>query len=150
MPAKRSYQTIRCADCGREAKAPNKLTRYCSACRLGRGAQWHDGRLTTCACGREYVAWNGKRTQPRCGRCFEAAAPQGQRESVTGTCGVCRQEKVLHSDPIRICFACLDLPEKRPAIRDYINRKYQQLQTAAAAATVKSGGDPAAEEQEGP
>lgn len=101
-----------------------------------------------CACGRGYVAWNGPRTQRQCGVCFEAAVPGGQRESVAGTCAVCKHDKTLHSDAIRICFACLDRPDNFDALRDYITRKYQQLQSAAKAATVDTGGDPAVGNQE--
>jgi hypothetical protein len=148
--SKRTYPTIECQSCGQPAKAPNKLTRWCSACRLGKGAEWHDGRVSRCNCGRDYIAWNGPRTQRQCGECFIAQAPEGQRESVRGTCNVCKTEAVLHSPDIRICFPCLDRPEKYDALRSYIIGKLKVLQSKGKATTLPTDGTNAAGEQETP
>lgn len=126
MP-RRNYKTITCADCGGPAKAPNPQTKYCTGCRLARGAAWHDGRESTCSdCGKGFIDWN--RNARKCGRCFIAATPAGGRESVRGTCGVCRSADVpLVCDRFHICYVCLHHPARFKVVKGAILEKQRQI-----------------------
>lgn len=127
---KRDYPTIRCADCGHEAKAPNKQTKYCSTCRLAKQAAWHDGRLLTCGCGAEYVSWpgTGHGMMRTCGTCFEAASSAGGRESVPGHCNLCERDDVpLFTQHMRVCYPCLQSPANMAKVKAGIASIHQRL-----------------------
>lgn len=137
MSKRTNYDKIKCADCGGEAKAPNKFTKFCATCRLGKGALWHDGRKQKCECGRRYIAWNGSSAQRTCGQCFEDRAKHGTREAVEGQCRKCMEQKWLFSEHIPVCFACIDRPEYFTELRRAILKVVRRLTAAKNSAIVE-------------
>lgn len=126
----RTYKTIRCADCGGEAKAPNSRTLYCAFCRLARGVAWQDGRTDRCVCGREFIAWNGRRSSRYCGQCFIEYAPAGGRESIEGECRLCKTTGRLHSEHLHVCYPCLSNPANYKIVKRGVAGAYADLTTA--------------------
>lgn len=126
-----SYDRKRCVDCGVEVPVVAKNTLYCSLCRLGRGAKWHDLRTSKCQeCGQPYIAWNGVKSQRWCGTCLMAHAKQGQRESVEDTCMACIEEgdhdpKWVHSPGLHVCFPHLHAPAWKERMKATILLAYE-------------------------
>lgn len=110
---------------------PNKQTKYCTPCRLGRAAAWSDERqITECStCERKFIAWGGvnaKGGPKTCGYCFLLKAPAGGRDAVRGTCqyGTCdhTSDLIVHKD-LALCYPCLYNPDNLDTLKRRLSMK---------------------------
>jgi hypothetical protein len=120
---RRTYKTIKCATCHRDATAPNSRTQFCTTCRLARQVAWQDGRPSSCSvCGADFIAWYGRDWR----FCSTHASPG--RDSVKGECASCwEKDRDLYNEDVRLCYPCLLDPQNYDRVRSYVLRVHERI-----------------------